>query len=169
MSQLAKGNPDQPTTLKSRSYKFFSTAGFLQDLPDAEVNQQVLQEQRLEEADKVFNRELQYMANKWAPLRTLHVRRKTGPPLSPDTLQMINDREALTNQLQQSGSKAELEQLKDLCKAIKYKVRQDKREGWRKELEMDSSPRNAWTLTRIVLGQQDSPSPKSLQQQDGLT
>ena len=96
---------------------------FLMDLADAEVNKLVLHEQWSEEDGRVFNRELQYVANNWALLRTLQVRKKNA------TLQMINDREALENQLQQGESKAELEQLKELCKAIKYKVRQDKREG----------------------------------------
>ena len=48
-------------------------------------------------------------------------------------------------------------------------VRKDKRDTWRDELEVDSSPRNAWKVARKVLGQQSSTSPNSLINKQGQT
>ena len=83
ISQLAKNCPYQPGTIKARSFRNFNPSRFLQDLADAKVCRQVLQDDQLEAADEVLQRELIYVANKWVPLRIRQLRKFTCPPLFP--------------------------------------------------------------------------------------
>ena len=92
-----------------------------------------------------------------------------GPPLSPETTHLLKNRDDLTRRLKLGGSQEDLDQLKALSKAIKYKVRKDKREAWKGELDIDSTPRNAWKVARKALGIQSSTTPKSLVNGQGET
>ena len=169
ISKLAWTSSYKPGTIKAMCFRGFSAAGFLQDLSDARVCQQVLGEDNLEVADEVLHRELTYAANKWAPLKVMQLRKSLGPPLSPETIRLFKNRDDLTRRLKLGGTQEDLDQLKALSKAIKYKVRKDKREAWKGELDIDSTPRNAWKVARKALGIQSSTTPKSLVNGQGET
>ena len=64
ISQLAWKTPTKPSTIKVSVFNQKSTQAFMQDLLDSNVNNQFIQESLLSDADKVYNREQQYVANK---------------------------------------------------------------------------------------------------------
>ena len=159
--------PNQPRTKKIRVLKNFNPDGFCLDLIQADVSGLVTKEKSLEAADAIYHRELMYTAEKWAPLRTVQIRKKKGPTLSPGTKDLIATRNAHADNLQACTTPDHLQILKTLNKEIKYSIQRDKREGWTAALSSDCSPKNAWHVAKGILGQVQASSPKVLTGIDG--
>ena len=68
-----------------------------------------------------------YAADKWAPLQTVQIRKRKGPALSAHSKQLLTARNSLADHPQPCNTPAQLQQLKQLNKQIKYSIRKEKK------------------------------------------
>ena len=162
MMQCRDGRPD-PVTIKRRVYKNFCPEAFNVELSICDINFLVISESTLQGADDVLYRELKYIADKHAPVKTIQQRRRYLPALTEESKELIRKRDSLRLLQKGSPSHQVAQDLKEAAAEVRAAVKADKKAWAQRRVNGDPSSRGVWRTARTALGQTSSPSPTSLE------
>ena len=138
----------------------------LQELYDADVNGQVTSCSDLEEAVTNLNKELLYMVDKHAPIKTVQVKQTAKPFISDSTKELVRKKHQAWATYKASRNTADQQLYKDSVKEVKKAVMMDRTKWLEEDLGDMASTKNAWNKARLVLGQSKSSGPTCIKKDD---
>ena len=159
----------RPHTVLKRSYKFFDTALFLQDIFKSNLDDKITGAKDIETAAKMFQDIFGEILDKHAPVKIFQTRKNYLPYLSEDTKRLMEERDALKEEATKTGDEILMKEYKLRRNWIKNSLAKEEANYYEEKLSEEKiTTKKAWKIVYDMLGQVSSKSPSKIKFEDKI-
>ena len=161
VTKLSRYIMPKPQTIRKRCYKNFDVESFLYEIYFSDINESVVREYDLEIAARIFETKFTSILDRYAPMKTLFVRRNYRPEICLETKQLIAEKQVLHKEACRTGNRVLLAEYKSKCKEVKKSIKKDKKLFDEKQM-IGGSVQNAWKQSKRILKLENNLAPTSV-------
>ena len=151
-TRYSKAVISKPKVIRKRSFKNFNPSEFIDAIRSISW-WDVYSSEDVEEATRMFTNKVCKILNKMAPVKTIQVRKRYAPWLSPSLKADILKRDQIQREAQETRSVEKWREYKKLRNSVNNKLKGAKK-SWQKNKmkEYSSDSRSTWSHVRSFLG-----------------
>ena len=151
-----------PRYIRKRSYKNFNCDRFLAAIREISWLDLYLTSD-VNTAVQLLSDKITFILDVMAPMRTIQVRTKYAPWLSPMTKELMKKRDQAQKSASESGSREKWKEFKSLRNTINNRLKFEQRNWQKLKLnECDGDPKSTWRNVKGILNWNTSGSPNQL-------
>ena len=156
-----------PHSIRLRDYKHADIPALLTDVAAQGINELVTSIPDLNTAASMFEREVKFYLDKYAPVRVMIITKSRKPFISDDTKRLISDKRSAWLQFTHNQDPLAHARFKSLAKLVKTAIKADRDRWLTQDLDSASSVKQAWAKAKLLLGQERSSAPKTISSNTG--
>ena len=156
-----------PQSIRLRDYKNAEIPALLNDVASQGINELIMSITDLDEAASTFKREVGFYLTKYAPVKVMTLKKSNKPFVSDETKDLISKKRSAWLQFKHTRDPLAHARFKSLAKSVKAAINANRNTWLSKDLDSGSTTKQSWAKAKLLLGQDRSPSPKTINSNTG--